>query len=245
MADAVIETRVDLDSPIQPSETIAGPIHTILLIVVLTAVAFLGYLSTNQPAAAHPRNKLFFYLTTMAWEWLLVGYIYWGLRRRGKSFRNIAGKSWNSVGSFFLDFAIAFGFWIAAIVILAIVANAMHAAGMSEAARKLAPHGTLESVIWVALSITAGFCEETIFRGYLQRQFVAWTHSAPVGVILSAAMFGAGHIYQGGKATVVIGVYGLMFGILAEARKNLRPGIMVHAWHDAITGLIIRFVPVK
>ena len=93
--------------------------------------------------------------------------------------------------------------------------------------------------------MTAGICEETIFRGYLQRQFVAWTHSAPVGVILSAVLFGAGHIYQGSKATVVIGVYGLMFGILAEVRQNLRPGMMTHAWHDAITGLIIRFIPVK
>jgi hypothetical protein len=45
------------------------------------------------------------------------------------------------------------------------------------------------------------------------------------------------------KATVVIAVYGLMFGILTEARRNLRPGMITHAWHDAITGLIIRFVP--
>jgi len=59
----------------------------------------------------------------------------------------------------------------------------------------------------------------------------------------SAVLFGAGHVYQGGKATVVIGVYGLIFGILAEARQNLRPGIMTHAWHDALTGLVIRFVP--
>ena len=79
----------------------------------------------------------------------------------------------------------------------------------------------------------------------MQRQFVAWTHSAPAGVVLSAVLFGAGHIYQGAKATIVIGVYGLMFGILAEVRQNLRPGMMAHAWHDTITGLIIRFVPVK
>jgi hypothetical protein len=115
---------------------------------------------------------------------------------------------------------------------------------MAAAARLLAPQGVLESVLWVALAITAGICEETIFRGYLQRQFVAWTHSAPVGVILSAALFGAGHVYQGARATVVIGVYGLMW-ILAEVRQNLRPGMITHAWHDAITGLLIRFIPVK
>jgi hypothetical protein len=64
-----------------------------------------------------------------------------------------------------------------------------------------------------------------------------------IGVFLSAALFGAGHIYQGAKATVVIGAYGLMFGILAEARQNLRLEIITHAWHYAITGLVIRFLP--
>lgn len=243
MADPAIETR--RKSPIEQSETIASPLHTLFLLAILSSVAVLGYFSTHRQNAAPPPSRLFFYSTTMAWEWLLVGYIYWGLRRRGKSFRNIAGESWSNVYGFFLDFAIAFGFWIAAIFVLTIVAKLVHATGMSEAARRLAPQGLLESILWVALSITAGICEETIFRGYLQRQFVAWTRSRALGVLLSAGLFGAGHVYQGGKATIVIGTYGLMFGILAEARKNLRPGIMTHAWHDSITGLVIRFLPVK
>ncbi len=219
--------------------------HTLFLLLVLSVVAALGYFSSHRQGAVHQPNRLFFYLTTMAWEWIVVGYIYWGLRRRGKSFRNIAGERWKRPLDFLRDIAIAFGFWIAAIFVLSIVSHLVHATGMAEAARRLAPQGLLESMLWIALSVTAGICEETIFRGYLQRQFVAWTRSAALGVLLSAVLFGAGHIYQGPKATIVIGVYGLLFGILAEARKNLRPGIMTHAWHDAITGLIIRFVPVK
>ncbi|MGC1620805.1 MAG: CPBP family intramembrane glutamic endopeptidase [Candidatus Acidiferrum sp.] len=232
-------------SPIRRFEPVAGALHTFFLIFIMAAVAVAGYFSIHRAGAVHHPNRLLFYLTTMVWEWLMFGYIYWGLRRRGKSFRDIAGERWKSASDFFRDFGIAFGFWIAAILILSVVASLLRAKGMAEAARLLAPQGILESILWVVLAITAGICEETIFRGYLQRQFVAWTHSAPVGVILSAVLFGAGHIYQGGKATVVIGVYGLMFGILAEVRQNLRPGMMTHAWHDAITGLIIRFVPVK
>jgi uncharacterized protein len=243
VADDAIETSPE--PPIQPFEKVAGPVHTIFLLVVLAIVAVIGYFNVHRQGSGRPPNRLFFYLTTIVWEWLLVGYIYWGLRRRGKSFKNIMGKSWKSAGGFFLDFGIAFGFWIAAIFVLSIVSHLVHATGMAEAARGLAPQGLLESSAWIALSITAGICEETIFRGYLQRQFVAWTRSAPLGVVLSAALFGAGHVYQGGKATVVIGVYGLMFGILAEVRQNLRPGMMTHAWHDAITGLVIRFIPVK
>ncbi len=233
------------ESPIRRFEPVAGALHTFFLILIMAAVAVAGYFSIHRPGAAHHPNRLLFYLTTMAWEWIMFGYIYWGLRRRGKSFRDIAGERWKSASDFLRDFGIAFGFWIAAIIILSILSSLLRARGMSEAARLLAPRGLFESILWVALAVTAGICEETIFRGYLQRQFVAWTHSAPAGVVLSAVLFGAGHIYQGAKATIVIGVYGLMFGILAEARQNLRPGMMAHAWHDTITGLIIRFVPVK
>ncbi len=231
------------ETPLQRFESVASPVHTIFLLVVLAAVGALGYFSIHRPSQVREPHRVLFYLITMAWEWILVGYVYWGLRRRGKSLRNIAGKSWKSGSDFFVDVAIAFGFWIAAIFVLTLVSRLVHATGMAEAARRLAPQGLLESILWIALSVTAGICEETIFRGYLQRQFVAWTRSASLGVILSAVLFGAGHVYQGGKATIVIGVYGLMFGILAEVRQNLRPGIMTHAWHDAITGLVVRFLP--
>jgi len=35
-----------------------------------------------------------------------------------------------------------------------------------------------------------GICEETIFRGYPQQQFMALTKSASVGILVSAATFG-------------------------------------------------------
>jgi uncharacterized protein len=241
VADAPTETR--LKPPIQRLETVAGPLHTLFLLLALSVVAVIGYFSVHRQGAVHQPHRVFFYLTTIAWEWILVAYIYLGLRRSGKSIRNIAGSSWKGASDFFIDIAIAFGFWIAALFVLSLVAHAVGSNGMSQAARLLAPQGPFESLLWIALAVTAGICEETIFRGYLQRQFVAWTRSAPVGVLLSAALFGAGHVYQGAKATVVIGVYGLLFGILAEARQNLRPGIITHAWHDAITGLVIRFLP--
>jgi membrane protease YdiL (CAAX protease family) len=241
VADVSVETGQE--TPIAQFEPVAGALHTVFLLLVLGVVGAVGYFSVHRQDAVSHSRRLFFYVTTMAWEWLLVGYVYWGLRRRGKFIRNIAGKSWRGAFDFFLDIAIAFGFWIAAIFVLSIVSHVLHATGMAEAARRLAPQGLLESLLWIALSVTAGICEEMIFRGYLQRQFVAWTRSASVGVILSAVLFGAGHVYQGARATVVIGVYGLMFGILAEARQNLRPGILTHAWHDAITGLVVRFLP--
>jgi hypothetical protein len=36
---------------------------------------------------------------------------------------------------------------------------------------------------------------------------------------------------------IVIGIYGIFFGILAHLRKSLRPGMMAHAFQDSIAGI--------
>ena len=119
---------------------------------------------------------------------------------------------------------------------------ALHLNRGIDAVRFLIPQSRVEITLWILVSLTAGFCEETIFRGYLQRQFIAWLRKPVLGILLSAAAFGALHAYQGARQTIVIGVFGAMFGILAYWRRSLRPGIMVHAWNDATTGLALRFV---
>ena len=160
MADAAIETC--LEPPIRQFEKVAGPIHTLFLLLALSVFAVIGYFTVHRQDTVLQPHRLFFYLTTIAWEWILVAYVYRGLRRRGKSIRNIVGQSWKSASDFLIDVAIAFGFWIAAIFVLSLAAHAVGSKGMSQAARLLAPQGPFESLLWIALAVTAGFCEETI-----------------------------------------------------------------------------------
>jgi hypothetical protein len=100
------------------------------------------------------------------------------------------------------------------------------------------PHGGVELAFWIALSVSAGICEETIFRGYLQRQFMALTKNAPAGIILSSATFGAAHAYQGFRMVVLIALYGAMFGTLAYWRGSVRPGMIAHSWQDSLNGVL-------
>jgi hypothetical protein len=100
------------------------------------------------------------------------------------------------------------------------------------------PQRGIELTFWIALSVTAGICEETVFRGYLQRQFMALTKSAPAGILLSAATFGAAHAYQGFRMVILIALYGAMFGILAYWRGSVRPGMIAHAWNDSLNGVL-------
>jgi membrane protease YdiL (CAAX protease family) len=54
----------------------------------------------------------------------------------------------------------------------------------NQAIRNLLPQGPVEVVLFLATSVTAGFCEELIYRGYLQRQFTALTHTVTGGILL-------------------------------------------------------------
>jgi membrane protease YdiL (CAAX protease family) len=213
-----------------------------VLLLILTGISIIGYYSMHGAGPVALTSHLRFYLPTITWEWLVFGYIYWGVRRHGKAFRDIAGERWKSGLDVLRDIGIAFAAWIVAIVVLGVTSHLLHATGSLEAAKRLAPQGVLESVVWIGLSVTAGVCEETIFRGYFQRQFVAWFRNVPAGVVVSAILFGAGHLYQGWRPAIVIVVFGLLFGILAEARRNIRPGILLHTWQDGISGFLVRFL---
>jgi membrane protease YdiL (CAAX protease family) len=43
---------------------------------------------------------------------------------------------------------------------------------------QLAPDGGREIAAWAMLCLLIGFVEETVFRGYLQRQFIGWARGA-------------------------------------------------------------------
>jgi len=211
--------------------------HTLVFVFFLLGFALLQY----QPRFAAPPTQLphlmRVYLATIVYEWVLVGYVwFFALRRRRVSLAEIVGGKWRRWVDFWRDIGIALLFWIAVSAVLAGLSYVLHFSG-EEAAKFLLPRTPLQMAVFVVLASCAGFCEELVFRGYLQRQFLAWTGSVVAGIALQAVVFGAAHLYQGPKAVVVISVYGALFGILAAMRKSLRPGMMQHAGQDAISGL--------
>jgi membrane protease YdiL (CAAX protease family) len=95
------------------------------------------------------------------------------------------------------DIGFGAAFWIVAAILLWIFGWLLRIAAQGRNTQVMLPHGGFELASWIALSVTAGICEGAIFRGYLQRQFMALTKSTAAGILLSAATFGAAHAYQG------------------------------------------------
>jgi hypothetical protein len=104
----------------------------------------------------------------------------------------------------------------------------------------LLPQGALEVVLWIAVSVSAGFGEEVVYRGYMQKQILALSGSVTAAVIGQAILFGLSHAYQGLKQVVVITALGVAYGVLPVWRKSLRSNIMAHAWSDIFSGILSR-----
>lgn len=222
--------------------------HTVLLIAILM------FLSVGQAhtvgGIVRRHGHLPLYISTMVFEWIMVGFVWLGIHWRGIRLRDLIGGRWKSPEDFLLDVAIAAGFWIVAAAILFGLQYAFGMVRMHEvdsmARERLAkigflfPETGLDMIFYAALTITAGFCEELIFRGYLQKQLHAATRSMAVGIVGQGILFGCAHGYQGAKLMVILSVYGSLFGVLAAWRRSLRPGMMAHAWQDLLAGFVGR-----
>jgi membrane protease YdiL (CAAX protease family) len=219
--------------------------HTAVLIlaILLLSVASSG----RQHLVTNSRTRVLQYLLTLTWEWLLFVYCVWGARKSGTGLRELVGGRWHEIEDVLIDLLTAAGFWVAAMIALSLAARLLHLAGgnqLDDVQRQigsLVPRSAREVVLWILLSLTAGICEEVVFRGYLQRQLAALTRNVWAGIVVSGFIFGCAHGYEGVRRMMLVGIYGMMFGLLAHFRRSLRPGMIAHAFHDGVTGLALRF----
>lgn len=98
----------------------------------------------------------------------------------------------------------------------------------------LLPATTRERQTFAGLAITAGTCEEIVYRGFLMA-YLSWLLpgvSSGWIVVLSAVAFGVAHAYQGVRGVVLTGIVGATLGALVVASGSLLPAIVVHALVD-------------
>jgi len=102
---------------------------------------------------------------------------------------------------------------------------------------RLAPQTGPELGLWLALSVTAGCCEEFLFRGYL-----IWAFQPLLGLwgaaALSLVVFTVAHAYQGAKGMVAVGAVGAVLTVVVLTLGSLWPAMLMHAIIDAGEGLV-------
>ncbi|MGB8062471.1 MAG: type II CAAX endopeptidase family protein [Candidatus Sulfotelmatobacter sp.] len=212
--------------------------HTIILLFGLVGLAVAVARSATLPfVVAYGKGTAYFWI--ILFECVIVGFIYFGVSHCGMSLRDLVGGNWTRPIAILRDAAISLVFLVIIFVASQVMGNLLQAEP-NESVRNLIPHSSSEVILFLILTLTAGFCEEVIYRGYLQRQFSALTKSAAGGIVFQALIFGAGHTYQGWRFVLIISVVGTMFGLLAHRCRSLRPGMIAHFLQDGLGGLLAR-----
>jgi membrane protease YdiL (CAAX protease family) len=236
MSTSILETA----SEPQPRRALLAPLwHTIVFVVFVCGYAFFGRANVAALESRHITTRVPLYLFMIGFELVLVAYVWFlGVKPAGGTVRGLIGGKWSSGRDAWRDIGVAFMFWMVVIVVLVGFRFSLGVNPQAlRAALILAPRSAVEIFLWVAVALAAGVCEEFVFRGYLQKQFLALTDSDAAAVALQALVFGVAHSYQGVRGMITIGVYGALFGVLAVNRKSLRPGMIQHFMQDSFAGL--------
>jgi membrane protease YdiL (CAAX protease family) len=99
------------------------------------------------------------------------------------------------------------------------------------------PRSRAEVRRFTAVSFTAGFCEEFLYRGYFLwalTPFLGWWGAAA----LSVPLFGLAHAYQGWRGIVRTALVGAGFVAIVALLDSLWPAIVLHFLVDAFSGVM-------
>jgi membrane protease YdiL (CAAX protease family) len=216
--------------------------HTALVVVLFLALA-VGGAFFQRHARSHPEtlrqhsSLAPLYLSLIAMEWGLFVWVWrGGLRRTGTKLSELIGGRWASAKDVLTDCGLAVGIW-ATWRLVETGWNHWIGVGTAASIQTYLPQRALEILLWIGVSISAGFCEELVFRGYFQKQFETFTRGRWGALVLQAVLFGIAHGYQGVAACLRIACFGALFGLLAVWRKSLRPGMIAHAGSDILSGI--------
>ncbi len=196
-----------------------------------------AFLRWSQVNPGRARLRLWSGWMTMLWSMVAAGVALWLFEAR----------TWES-----LRFVVPHGWrlWSAwGLVLLLVITYARTAVRIARSKRatrikmggpdveKLSPHTRSELGFWVALSLSAGFCEEFVCRGYL-----IWVFQPVLGLwgaaAFSVVVFGVAHAYQGVKGILTTGVVGGLLTLVVLISGSLWPAIALHALTDIGAGLV-------
>jgi membrane protease YdiL (CAAX protease family) len=226
----------------ETSQLIANPFHTLLVAALAAMNAFRATLNAAQARAGLGPSRPQIYLRTILFELLFLGIVVLGVRLRGASLQTIFGRRWSSPAQAVRDLGLGVFLLVTSTVLVSILGGHEQGSNQDQSIAYLLPKTTIELLLWLVVSMVAGICEEAIYRGYFQVQFTALTSSVPAGIFISAAAFGAVHAYQGLGRAAVIGVSALLYGVFANWRGTVRPGMFAHSLQDAIAPLLMKLI---
>ncbi len=225
-------------------EVVGAALATALAVLLVVVQPFRGrqrYQRLLARVATDPRARVDHYRRGITAEWVGVAIV--------AVIGALTGRRAGSIGLRAVDSNS--GVWSqvpAILVVLAVGTVLFRRPALRDALRRqargflaLLPSTREEKLLFVPLAITAGVCEEILFRGFLLA-YVAWLwpHATNTQlIVVTSVAFGVAHVYQGALGVVVTGVVGVLLASMVVDGGSLLPAIVVHALID----LRIVFLP--
>jgi uncharacterized protein len=212
---------------------------TAVIVLVIPAYA---YFSRARLAKLGGGDRRPVYLRTIATLWALALLTLW-------TWCGLHGRPPEALGLTLEPGPVttAAGF-VCAMILIAVLSRIRATARMApERAARLAeriggaapilPRTRAELLWFFAVAVTAGICEEILYRGYLMA--VAAPLLTPFGAAAAAAaVFAAGHVYQGPRGVLLTGAVGLLLGGLYVLTGSLLWPILAHVLIDVNGGTL-------
>jgi membrane protease YdiL (CAAX protease family) len=98
-----------------------------------------------------------------------------------------------------------------------------------EGVAAMLPHTPLERLLWVGFALSAGTCEEVVYRGYLMRQFRAFSGYWPIALLLQAALYCGSHLVLPLEMVVAVALLGVLLGVITLWQRSLVPAMILHS----------------
>jgi membrane protease YdiL (CAAX protease family) len=186
-----------------------------------------------------PAERLSLYCSTIAFQWLAAAVAAWRAWAHGFTAQQLG---LTIPGRYKVLIITVFG----AVLIVTLQWLNLRRIGRSPSqlreplqalAERILPQSTMELIPFFALAVTAGLCEEFLYRGFAMA--VLSRMGLPVGVVilLSSIFFGLAHLYQGRAGFASTSVLGILFGISRAVLGSLIPVMTWHAGVDLVAGI--------
>jgi len=192
-----------------------------------------------QRPAIDTIERLTLYAATMAFQWLLAGVVAWRAVVRGVTATELGLTGYHTL-------QVAIVSILGAIILgglqwlnLRRVSNLEGPAPdlMRNLASRILPHSPVELLPFFALAVTAGMCEEFLYRGFAMAALSRAGLATWLVVLVTAILFGLAHAYQGRGGIVATSALGVVFGLARISYLSLAPVMVWHTAVDLVAGI--------
>jgi membrane protease YdiL (CAAX protease family) len=209
---------------------------SILLLLTLVVLPVVSSRSLRGQAGLIRENRTRFYAVGMGMQWLLTAICFLVVWGDDLLPADIGFRATDQLGTL-----VALGLGVtgalAALILLLLWLQTKRGWPETDELTAILPETRREKLLFLAVAVTAGFCEEALYRGFAITRLATVAGGVWSAAIVSTVIFSVGHVYQGAVGMLRAGALGAILALMFVWTGSLLPGMIAHFLLDVLGGL--------